>query len=448
MGVALELVNFDEEFFQKATKQPIIINDFLEATEAEKSTLNQLIYTKYATDLLSNLPSCECGDIVGEHNVGVTCTNCNTQVASPMDQTLEPLCWIRAPHGVKALINPVVWLMLAERFTKGNYEVIRWFCDTTYKPIVKFPPVMETVMELGFERGYNNFIEKFDEITSALFELKEFRIKKGTRDTLRELLTLNRQCIFSTYLPLPNRALLVIEETNVGTYVDPIITDAIDAIRTMVSIDSELSHFNVRTKENRTVKTISQLANFYNGLYKSTLSKKEGIFRKHVFGTRSHWSFRAVISSLTDKHRYDEIHIPWGVAVSVLRIHLVNKLYKHGYTPNEAIALLNAHANEYHPLLDQLFKELIAEAPDSKGIPCVLQRNPSLQRASAQALYITQVKTDPKNPTISLSIIICVGYNADKRFFTLVRLCSVFILKGLKWIIQIASKTPNTLIFT
>jgi hypothetical protein len=415
LGVYLELSNFDS-LFRNAKRAPIIINDLQETSEDDKDSFNKLVYTKYAGDLLSNLPSCECGEIIGEHNLGVQCKNCRTEVKSPMDHDLEPVIWMRAPKGVRALINPVVWTMINEKFTRSGYEIIKWLTDTTYKPQVRTPVIMEAVQALGIPRGFNNFIDNFDSIINALFELKGFKQKKGVLDPLQVLLRDQRSSIFSEYLPLPNRSLLVIEETSLGTYVDPIITGAVDAIRTIVGIDSDLSFHNARTKENRTVKTIAQLANFYDDLARTTLAKKEGIFRKHAFGTRSHFSFRGVISSLTENHAYDEIYIPWGIGISVFRIHLINKLLRRGYTSNNAVAFLNEHAQKYHPLLDELFQLLINESPLGK-ISCVIQRNPSLERGSAQAMYITKVKTDPAIPTISLSILSVVGFNADKGFF-------------------------------
>ena len=390
---------------------PIIINDIQESSEEDKESLNKMLYTKYANDLLSNLPQCECGEISGEFNIGITCQNCRSQVQSVTDYDLEPLLWMRAPIGVKALMNPLVWTMLTDKFTRSGFEIIRWICDTTYKPQVKVPAIMDAVMELNIPRGWNNFVENFDEIMRVLFEIKKIRVYKDKPDPLEVLIQMQRDCIFTQYLPLPNKALLVIEETCVGTYVDPIVTGAVDAIRTMVGIDAPNSSHNLRTKENRTVKTIAQLAGFYDDLARTTLAKKEGIFRKHIFGTRSHFSFRGVISSLTDSHRYDEIHIPWGIGISGLRIHLTNKLLRLGKTPNETIAFLNEHAQKYHPLLEQLFEELIAETRNG-GIEAVLQRNPSLERASAQAVFITKVKSDPLIPTISMSILSVKGYNA------------------------------------
>jgi hypothetical protein len=414
MGIHLRLVNF-QELFRNSTKVPIIINDILESSEEDKEAFNRMIYTKYNGDLLSNVPSCECGEVVGEYNLGVRCSNCNTVVSTLLEQSLEPIIWMRSPIGVRPLMNPVVWTMLNDKFTRSGFEIIKWLCDTTYKPQVKVPPIMGSVQALEIPRGYNNFVDNFDTIIDSLFELKGIKLKRIGLDPLQILIRSQRDCIFSEYLPLPNRSLLVLDETNMGTYVDPIIIGAVDAIRTMVGIDSNLSNYTVRVKENRTIKTISQLAKFYDDLSRTTLAKKEGIFRKHIFGTRSHFSFRGVISSLTDNHKYDELHIPWGIGVSLFRIHLVNKLLRLGYTPNKAISFLNEHAQKYNVLLDNLFKELISEAPGGK-ISVVFQRNPSLERGSAQAMFITKVKSDPNIPTISLSILSVRGFNADKAY--------------------------------
>lgn len=412
MGVYTRLVNFDHRF---ATLRniPIIINQIDDTTEEEKDKINDQIRTKYTDDLLSNLPSCECGEVVGEFNIGVKCPTCHSKVVSPMEQNLEPILWMKAPVGVRALINPTFWTMLTEKFTRSNFSICRWLLDRDYRPAIKIPPIMEDVERLNLPRGINAFYENFDMIMDALFSLKGFRPKKGTLDPLQIVIRDYRECLFAQYLPIPNKSLLVIEETHVGTYVDPIVIGAVDAIRTMLGIDADLNSLSVQQKENRTIKSIDQFCEFYDGVYRETLAQKVGIFRKHIYGTRSHFSFRAVISSLTDAHRYDELHIPWGIGISLLRLHLINKLLRlHGMTPNQAIGHLNSHAAKYCPIIDNLFQLLIQESPYG-GIPVVFQRNPSLERGSAQSLIVTKVKTRVEVPTVSLSILIVKGYNAD-----------------------------------
>lgn len=423
LSISQSLINFDKVFAQLKT-QPIIINDVMESSEEEKDSLKQLIYTRFNSDLLSNLPSCECGSsatgqglgITGEYNMGVMCNNCGTVVKSTIEQTIEPILWMRAPKGVHKLINPIIWTMLNNRFSKSGFKVIQWICDTTYRPTAKIPLAIDAIQRAGIQRGYNYFIENYDFIMNTLFEMKDFSLlKKGNRDYLRELLNNNRDCIFSSYLPLPNKSLLIIEESDKGTYVDPIVVGAINAIQTIASIDSSMSQHSIKTKENRTIRTIVEFAEFNDNYTRNGLAEKAGIFRKHVFGSRSHFAFRAVISSITDKHLYNEIHIPWGVATSVFRYHVMNKLFKMGYSINSAISFLNEHAKKYSKLLDDIFIELIANSPDG-GIPCTLGRNPSLARGSLQLVKITKIKTDVTIPTVSISILVVRSLNADKSY--------------------------------
>jgi hypothetical protein len=413
IGIRLQLVNF-QHVFDRSPTQPIIINDVSSATEEDKARLDRLISTKYEnTDIFSNEPSCECGQITGGYNLGVMCHNCRTPVQELFEQALRPLVWIRSPVGVEALINPMVWIMLSKKFTKSGFNLIEWMCNTDYQPAVNRPVEVDELLIIGVTRGYNNFVTNFKEYINILYGLKHFKEKKGAVDQLRQLLEEQKDCIFSSYLPLPNKALMVIEDTKVGTYVDPIIIDAIDAIRTIGSIDSPMSNFTLRQKENRTAKTINMLAmKFYYNVYHSIMASKNGLFRKHVFGTRNHFSARTVISSNTKAHKYDELEIAWGIGVTMLKIHLTNKLLKRGFNPNQCVALLQEYTVKYHPLLDELFKELIDESPE-KGIVCSWNRNPSLGRGSIQRMRITKVKTDVNDPTITLSILCVKSFNAD-----------------------------------
>jgi hypothetical protein len=408
-------------FYRRSKREKVIVNDLNDSTIDQRATIERLLYTRYeSTDFLSNLPTCECTQSTGQWlaDAGVICSNCGTRVTNQLEQDLEPLVWMRKPKFVKGLINPNGWTMISTRFKLKGFDVIQWYCDVNYRPPRAIPEELNQVIAITkkYPRGYNNFITNFDDIVRELLNLKVYRKspqkKREETDALPQMIAMYRDCLFSDYLPLPNRALIVLEDTNLGTYSDSTLTVAVDAMYTMVNIDSEMKGYNERQQENRTIKTIVSLAKFYSELYAKRIAPKEGIFRKHVYGTRSHWSFRGVIQSLTDQHDYDEVHISWGIGVSVLRLHLTNKLLRMSWTPTEIDKYLNEHAQKYSSLLDRLFKELIAESP-YKGIPIIFQRNPSLERGSAQAMFITKVKAEADVPTISMSILAVSGFNAD-----------------------------------
>lgn len=163
------------------------------------------------------------------------------------------------------------------------------------------------------------------------------------------------------------------------------------------------------------------LAEYYELTIKNSISSKPGQFRKHIFGTRTNFSFRAVITSNTDIHRYDEITIPWNVALTCFRPHLINKLIRHGYDHNQALELIMTNIEKYDKFLHKLFKEIVEEAThidvdgvEKKGVLALLQRNPSLMQGSFVRVRITDVHRDVRNKTIWMSIFLCSSMNADR----------------------------------
>ena len=409
MPVYQRLVDFNE-VFNCLSEPPIIINDVANGSAEDRDVIRDLIMTRYTDDMVSLLPSCRCGNIKGEFSkgestVGAKCSVCNSYVKSTFEDNIEPNIWFRKPIGVDKLISPIIWIMLKNKFKKPGFNIIQWLTDRSYNPSVRQPKVLDRIQDSGIKRGYNNFVTEFDSIMAILFSIKEFQTKKGEHDYLQDLLKQNRHLIFSDYIPLPNKTLIIVEKTNLGVYVDTNIVDAIDAIKMLVSIDKNFHDQSQHVKENRTAKALAKLSEFYEKFYRTSLQPKTGQFRRHIFASRTNSSFRAVISSLTDTHEYDEIHVPWGIGLTAFRPHLLNKLMKMGMELNSAIGLLLGHVEKYHPLLDRILQELIQESPN-RGIKVILQRNPSLLQGSAQCVRITKFKTDPNDHTIGLSILI------------------------------------------
>lgn len=396
MGVRLQPVNYDE-VFHKLTRAPKIVNDIVESSEKDKAMVNKLIYTTYTSytgDILSNVPSCVCEHLKDSRDLGAICPICGTEVMFHIDRAIESIAWIRAPQGVKAIISPLAWQMLTDRFTKRSFDFIRWLCDTDFVPKGKIPPEVQEITNLGIERGYNNFVENFDTIIATLMEMPLFRVKSGERDELKEYLGMYRDRIFTQYLPIPNRLLFVVEEAGMDRYSEPVNPVAVNAIRLMIGIDVGFRPLTVRQKENRTVKSIVLWAQFYAEYAKENLSPKEGSYRKHVFGGRDIFSGRAVIVSNTRPHIEHSLKIPWCIGTTIFRYHLANKLLKnHGMSVNEAIGHIESHARRYSPLLDQIFQELLDEVKQHFiGHPCLIVRNPSLGRGSVLFFAVTEVE--------------------------------------------------------
>lgn len=410
MPIIQSIVSHDETF-ARLSVDPIFVNVLGNKTEEEKRLVESLLTTRFSSDMITLLPSCRCGATRMESSIEVLCPVCGTPVRSTFESEIDPLVWFQQPIGVEKLMAPIWWVMFKDRFKKNGFSVIHWLTDRNYGSGIKIPQFVSRLEAAGIERGYNFFVRNFDFILQTLFSFKEFRKKKGEEDYFELLVREHRDKVFSRQIPLPNKALLIIEKTSLGVYVDPIVVNAVDIIGMMVSIDKNFHDQNPRTKENRTARALSGLADFIESYFKVNLAPKPGQFRQHVFGTRTNFSFRCVISSLTGNHHYRFIKIPWVIGITVLKPHLINKLVKRGYNENYAKAFLTAHAYKFNEELNEIFKELIFEAGGS--IPCELGRNPTLLQGSILALGIDEVKTDPSDLTISLPIGVCKSLNAD-----------------------------------
>lgn len=408
-GVYLEIVDLDD-LYAHLSQPPIMVNDFDIKTTEDKDQVKELIFTKYEGDALETLPRCDCGELKGAFREGKVCSNCGTAVYAVTERPLESILWMRPPQGVVAFVNPEVWTILSRSMSAGSFNVMEWLVNPNYKANVNEPKIIEKLKTYKFERSLNYFIKNFDYMLEVLEKARAFKGRKIDREHVIQFLKENRHKLFPKHLPIPSKLGFISEESAMGTYADKSMTIAINAIWTISSINSMITPPTQRVMENRAVKAIVQLAAYYQSFFTDTMGGKPGWFRKHIFGGRPHFSFRAVISSLSGVHKYDELHLPWSLSVMLLRSHLINKLLKRDFSIVQATVMLNEYGFQYSPLLDEIFQELIAESPTG-GINCVWQRNPSLGRGSSQCLRITKVKTDPNINTVSLSVLVLAAPN-------------------------------------
>lgn len=399
------------------------VNDLHITTNKDKDNLMKMIRTDLGSnESFSLLPVCSCGHTTHERRLGMICKKCGTKVTRPIED-VKPLLWLRTPIGIHSLINIKALDTIMCFFSKKNFNVIQWIMDKTYVACNDAKGTVLTLESLGIERGYNYFVSNFNKIMNVLLDLQMVKEKHRVKrmyespiDEFRRWLDFNHNRIFCNYLPVLNKSFVVVENEALGVFADPLLPEVVEGIKLFVGIDSQINNYSIRRKEHKVVKSLLAMVEFWSTVEKNILGSKPGLFRKHVAGTRSQFSFRAVISSLTDKHQYDEIHIPWGVGVEVFRLHLINKLTKLGYSIKQCFHILHLNERNYDyetgHILDKLFKELIEESP-RKGLPVILNRNPTMNRGSQQRLRITKVKTDSDDVTISMSILIVRTFNAD-----------------------------------
>jgi len=406
MANSLEYIDLDNLYHSLEHK--VLLNNF-NHLELDPTVLSDMLYSKYGSEI-SLKPRCACGYLNRAYLVNKTCPKCGTKVVKEFN-VVKPVLWIKAYEEDLPFISPFYYGEIRSLFKK-NVDPIRWIIDTGYNP-PNIPPMMHNVVSLIGGRGYKNFINNVPKILTYFKNHSTFKYnhKKHKVDKLLELYKTKKELIFSHHLPLINKRLFVMEMTNKGDYTTNMLADIIDIAITAIRI----SDSNVTTKRlhNGIGAIISKTNILFEKYLTEKVAKKPGSMRKHLYGTRSHFTFRGVITSFSSTLPYDDLHAPWQVLTTAFRPMVLNKLMnKYKMNHRDASELLFDSTLKYNKLIADIGKELIEESK-YKGIPVIFNRNPSLLHTSSSIKYITRFKEDPIDTTIGCSILAIKAPNGD-----------------------------------
>lgn len=412
----LALFNIDEKY-DKLPFVPFIANQLPLASDEDKKAFNELVYTHYDGESLKLTPSCECGRLHAEYRLGELCNHCGTYCSTKYSGKPESLIWILPPPGIDKLILPAVWIMLNTAYKKGSFETILWLTDPYYRSTKRVPDSVRALIdEKGHKRGYKYFIDNFFQIIDDLsFKSNGKQITEAKIKAMYTLIQQNKDRLFAKALPVPSKTILVLEKNRGDRYFDTKLLPSIDAVIRA----SEMGHLPPNTSlsklENKTVNIIDKLATFFKNFSQEILTGKPGVFRKHYFAGRLHFSARQVITSLSEPHRADELVLPWSAAVKLFTEHIRSILLKPPYNMGlyEITDKLRTAINNYDPIIDEVLNKIILHDTPYKGFPCLFSRAPILTRGSIQFFYITGFMKDPSINTIRLSPLVLVMPNAD-----------------------------------
>ncbi len=408
-------VNFNK-MFRDLPVDPIIANHLPIATKQDREHLNSLLLTKYDGDSLSNAPQCQCGNLHGNSDVGKVCEICGDICETMLNRPVYPMVWLEVPSLIKKYIQPAAWLAMHSIMKVDGCHDLVYLTDRSYVPTNGKASVRIRRLEaMGVQRGINFFYENYAEIMRSYSDVWVTRSRSIAKEEFMaytEMTIREKDTVFCNYLPMPSRTGFVLESNETGSYLEKYIPQAIDALMTIVSINGTGIEHNEKAQEKRTIKAISKLAPFYQTYVQKIGGGKYGLARKNVISSKMNFSARSVITSITDPHEYDELHVPWTLALSLFRQHLTNLLLRRRFYPRQIFQIFFSSAKSYDPLMAELLDELIRLA-GPKGIPVLFQRNPSLKRLSMMYLYIRQFIKNPRINATRLSDLVLRGCNAD-----------------------------------
>jgi len=413
MPIKQVLVNLDD-YYSTTSGRKILLNDIEYHSKEDRELVIKSLSTAYDGDTISSIPSCDCGTMSGGYLKGKTCTHCGSVVKLATDET-DPILWARILEGQQKFLNPHFWLMLSD-LMHSSIDYVRWLSDPSYNPNKPLPSFIQSIVNtfVDFERSYTYMVNNMWDILVHLNNHSVFKKPKKNAKirALMELYKRDIKLIYSNHLPILNKNLFIVESTSLGKFTSLGMANVTDLTLQFIksNCDANLSDVKKGAVQARFISNIALLSHQY---FKDYLSGKLAIFRKQVYGGRAHFTFRAVIVSITGPHNYDNVHLPWSIGVVIFRPHLLNLLVKMGYVYKVASQMLFDAVNEYNQVISDLMDKLLNDAKYKGKIGVIAQRNPSLHRGSAIRLNITKIKKNVSDKTVGISILIVKSMNAD-----------------------------------
>jgi len=378
MAITQRLQGLDS-YFRMTTGSKIIANDLNHIDMKHQEMLTASLMTVYDNvDTISTIPSCDCGEVKGRYVVGVTCPRCNTE-CKELYEKVEPIIWLKTLDDTLRFLNPTYWLLIKE-LLGGKEDWLRWLCDSSFNPEHEPPPHVMGIHDeiLKGMRSYTNTMNNLKPIFYYLLNLPKY--KEEEKRDIEAMIVMHDEYLasgdlFSSYLPIVNKQLFVMENTSKGRFVNLVVSDIVDVVLTWIKKSNNfMIDRNMKKAGIATAVAVSELAAFFYNFTDKFILKKAGIFRKHVYGARSHFTFRAVIVAIPGKHNYDDVHIPWCVAVTIFEPHIMNKLERRGISYKKSMELFFRATKCYDSLIHEILLELMAEAPNGK-VPIIIHRN-------------------------------------------------------------------------
>lgn len=397
----LNLIDLDHMFH--ASPDAIVLNKIDYTAPDYVKMRNAKVYAR-SIGKLDFVAHCDCENLVGNQYIGIRCSVCGTVVKDDFstEGELEHNSWLSMPASIKGVLHPIAYLVLSTWLARrGTSNIIDIICD----PTLELP---ERYRDVVLERGHNYFYQNFDDLMNYLLFIDKDTTKKKNARYIQQFIKNYRDIIFCTKLPVMSSVLHSVTSVD-GTaegrqYADAGSQIILDAATDLATLESSLGKARPNAISTVVQRVYKSYISYISDIVRSRLSKKKSLIRRHVLGTRFHFSFRTVIIPHMD--RYNEIYLPWTVAVNLLKIHIVGRLLnEHNMDLGQAVTRQVTALMNYDPLIDKIMKDLIAESK-YPGLPCLSNRNPSLRRGAIQLLYCSKIKKDLNDNTVSISTLI------------------------------------------
>lgn len=358
--------------------------------------------------------ACECGEYRGNYYEGSVCPLCGTIVSSRFTTALTNLNWLELPDELPSVIHPVFFTIFKEWL--GKTKSVRG-ARTKKVPIIQAildptVPLPEDLKHIIKEQGQTYFNEHYKEIIH--YFLHDYKPRKGDRwnPYIEYMMKEYGDTFFCRKLPILHPSMHPLAKEGKVKTVDTTASMIVPAI-----IDLSVAGNTIRRKvigkkyADKTIwKVYSKYIEYIEVIITKKISDKFSHCRRQMAGSRVHFSGRSVITPITTRHMASSLILPWKIAINSYKFEILNILMnKRGYSYTDAVAKhvksLVTYDSEIHEVMNEIIK--MWQAQGYEGPVVLLGRNPTLIHGAIARLYLTKVKTNLEDSTISFSPRIC-----------------------------------------
>lgn len=394
------VMDFDDMFAR--TPNTIVFNEIMMDRTPEEVIE---ILCDISNDNSDSVASCDCGEMVGNYYDGMKCRICGTICQNSLFEEIRNDSWLEIPTSIKGVLNPQVFRILSKWIDNLNGEPI---LELVLNMQAQSVPIPNTPFFTA--QGFNWFYDNFDTFISYYLTNHPSPTKRKLSPSIRLFLEKTGKAIWCTKLPILSKVIQPIARISKSVrYADADIKDLIRSIFTLRSIllAEKMMKFTKNHVDKYFFRVYGEFLAYDLNIMKTKLPMKRSVLRKQVFGARSHCSGRSVAIPITEPHDSDEIYLPWRLGVVIYKYHILSVLNRRNMSTFEAFNRIMTAINIYDPEIDEIMRDLIAESP-YKGLPILMNRNPSLRIGSIQLLFVTKIK-----PSMMYNIDLNVTVYAD-----------------------------------
>lgn len=411
----------------------IYLNDFDFNLEDDREQLERLTRMEFDSNQFDTVARCSCppntGGLRGNYLIGSgrKCRKCGDEAEQFLDKGEDTNLWIKTPEGVDKFINIGFFTTFFNNITVGSpspkVTVARFFIDPAYQKtcrkakngtMIVFLQILDA---LGItECNLNTFYANCDQLMEYILVGPGKRYSKSPQEAPKLLAFYykHKHLAFTDYVKVPSRYCTVFERSGKDVYSyshHPETAQIYYALADTLKSSScyTLTQQDLRKNVDIVGKNLIALADQYRQTNNpKALFNKPAMSRKHVCAGSVPFTGRSVITSQTGIIDSDYLVVPWKMCIVMCEYFIINHLYRNGYNPWQAKALLNEAAFKVVPIIDEFFTNM------EGGFKVLMEtgRNPSIEYLSLRTFFL-RVNRDLTDESIKIPITAVKQANAD-----------------------------------